>query len=641
MEDKQIDELEKTLSTKEGEEEIARRLHARVTLPTPEKNFPSAWNPPRPPPADDSYSRMARYQRRIMPVLVFGTFALLLAGAAIFVFFYLGIRGREADVMLGEIRGAEAGELLTIPVTVRNVSRTRLTHAELTLVLPPGSLVVEEGKEKQAPPRLVTRLDDFSPGEARSVEIPVRLFGSEGDALEVQAVFLYRPENFKALFSVKAIEKVVLERVPLALSIDIPETLSNGQEVLMTFRYRSETSSLFPDFALRAVYPPGFTFVSANPPPSADDNLWRLSDVPEGEERTVTVRGTIHGNEGEIQAVQAALGASSPLTKEWRSYRDVTREFKIAASPLSLEARVNEGRDGAVTPGERIHVSLAYKNNTASSLRNVTVRAALEDSGGDILLPESIAPTGGGVYDEARREVVWGPANVAAFRELAPGESGEFGFTIRTRETPLVKTDRDTNLTVRLRAKVSAANIPEEFAGRAVGSEDTITMKVRSVVRFHASTLYRSDILLNKGPLPPKVGAKTTYALVWELRTFTNDIKDVMITGFLPENVTWQNVIVPSGAGIQYDEASRKVSWVVSEMKAGTGVRLPAAVAAFQVAITPASADISRPIELLRDIAFTATDVFTGERVDLKVLSLTTELRDDALSVSKEWSVVK
>ena len=641
MDEKRIEELEKELYTKEGEDALAKRVRARVTLPTPEKNLPSAWTTKRPPPREDSLSFMALNPRRIMPFIVIGTLISLLAGVALFVFFYLGIRGREAEVMLGEIRGTQAGELITLPVTVRNISRTRLTNAELTIVLPPGSLVVEEGKEKSAPPRLLTHLDDLLPGEARSVEIPVRLFGREGEALEVQAVFLYRPENFKALFSVKSVEKVMLERVPLALAADFPDTLSNGQEVAMTFRYRSETPFAFPDFAFRVVYPPGFTFVSAEPHASVDTDIWRLQDVSEGEERTITVRGTIHGNEGEIQAVQAALGAFNSVTKEWRPYREVAREFKIAASPLSLAARVNDVREGAVTPGDRLRVSLNYKNNTASPLRNVTVRSTLEDSGGGVLLSETIAPTNGGLYDETRRVIIWGPANFSAFRELAPGDEGELIFTVRTRETPLVRSDRDANLTLRVRVEISAANIPEGFAGRAIGSEDTLTFKVRSVVRFRASTSYRSDIIPNKGPLPPKVGVKTTYALIWDARTFTNDIKDVVIAGFLPENATWESKTAPSGVGIQYDEASRKISWTVAEVKAGTGVRLPALVGAFQVAVTPSSIDVSRPIELLRDITFTATDVFTGERVELKAPTLTTELRDEALSSQKEWFVVK
>jgi hypothetical protein len=170
----------------------------------------------------------------------------------------------------------ESGEILTIPISLRNVSGTVLHDAEVVVLLPAGSVVRREGLEQPVPPRLASAVEDLDPNEEAILEIEARLFGSEGETKEVEVRFLYRPENLQARFSTKEIKMFTISRVPLALFWEAPEVLSHGQEFELGIRYTSSARTPFDMVSLRMEYPPGFIFTSADPKPAVGENVWTI-----------------------------------------------------------------------------------------------------------------------------------------------------------------------------------------------------------------------------------------------------------------------------------------------------------------------------------------------------------------------------
>src|SRR3989344_9358169 len=146
--------------------------------------------------------------------------------AALVLFFYLGSKGAEAELAIDDRGPVEAGELVTVPIVFRNTSRTILRDAELTVVLPIGTIVNESGEEHPAPLRITKALGDLQPDSDGTVEISVRFFGTEGETQHIQATLLYRPDNLSARFSARASETIEIKSVPIALVWDLPATLS-------------------------------------------------------------------------------------------------------------------------------------------------------------------------------------------------------------------------------------------------------------------------------------------------------------------------------------------------------------------------------------------------------------------------------
>lgn len=626
-----LEELEEELYGKDVSSDLSRRIRKKATLPRFLKDVPSRWSEEKPKSSGPYDNRIFKY--------FFGSLAvILIVGAAVFLFLYLGTRGQEARITIYDRGPIEAGEILTIPVVIENLSLGTLKELEVVVELPENSLVIDGGIEIKAPPRIAKKIPDIGAGEESRIEVVVRMFGRGGEEKEVGAYVSYRPENLRARFTSEATKFFSIRSVPLSINWEVPKVLSGGQEVLVKVFYVSDAKTSFSDISFKVEYPSGFVFKSADPKPSVGDTIWNIGRINPGDSDKILIKGTINGEEGEIKAFRGELGVFSQLTKEWRTYIDSFVDTQIAVTPLSVQAYLGGLREKNIFPGERLGFLLRYKNNTPVVMRNVSVRAKPE---GDILEFNSLDIDDGGVFEFGSRSLVWGPSNSEDLRVLDPGEGGELHFSIQTRLRPAVRKAEDKNLLVKLRSSIDVANIPEELEGTNVFFEENLEFRVRSKVVFVGKALFRSSPVVTAGPLPPKVGKKTKYAILWTVRNFTNDLHDVEIVATLPPNVVWENVLSPTDFRFVFDKSSGQVKLSLGEVKAGVGVLTPALTGAFLVSVTPSESDIGRSVVLINESHLSAVDSFTGDRVDEKVDALNTELREDTFTTTKDWIVVK
>lgn len=627
-----LEDLEKELYKEDGEE-ILRRMRRRVLFPRSLHKISPIWQEPLPKLKEES----GRPNRTMLKFFLGAMGIILIILGATFLFLYLGTRGQEAELTIRDRGPIEAGEIITIPFAFRNVSRTALKEVELTIILPEGSVFYDAGEDKTAPLRIIRKLEDLDPGAEGTVEITVRLFGQEGEGKEVQGILLYRPENLRARFSSKETKIFTIGRVPLALSWEIPEILSQGQEVEAVLYYTSNAPQPFQDLWVRFEYPPGFEFISGDPAPEVADSIWKIGALEPGKEGTIRLKGRILGEEGELKSFRSELGIFNPLTKEWKSFREATAVSKIAVTPLSVQAFLSGSRKATVTPGDQLNFTLRYKNNTQAVLRGVTARAFLE---GEIIDSSSLNFRDG-VFDFATRSLVWGPGTAAELREVQPGQSGEFIFSVKTKTIPVVRGEQDKNQTVRLRAEIQTGVVPAGFLGTDLSSRDALEFKVRTKISFSGKVLFRSSPILNSGSLPPMVGAKTDYVVLFEVRNFTNDAQNLEAVAILPPNIKWNGVFLPQASRVVFDQGSSEVRWSAGDVKAGTGIISPALTLAFQVSVIPAEVDVGNSLVLITESRLKGKDAFVGEEIAEILPSLTTELSNDPAVSREEWKVVR
>ena len=619
-----LEEVEKQLygKEKEAQENLERRSRWRMLFPRTRSRLPSIWIPEHPPtgPQPEGWVRHPwRY--------FFGAvFLVLTALAGVFVFFYLRAQGQEARVEIQASDTTESGGVITIPIIYRNVSHTTLHDGEIAIALPPGALLREQGIDNDAPARIVRPIEDLKPGDQGVVEITARLFGQEREDQTIEVIYYYRPENLRAQFSARADKTVRIVKVPLALSWDIPDTLSSGQDVPIKVHYILDNALPFGNISLKMDYPSGFTFTSADPKPVVGDSIWDVGTLQPGVEGVITVHGMVKGEEGEVKAFRSSLGTFNAATKAWKTFSESSKEITIAVTPLSVQGFLGTARESVVRPGTELHFIVTYRNNTNAILKNVTVKALLQ---GSILNQLTLKPGNEGVVDSQTGAVVWGPGNVPELRQVSPDQSGQFQVTVQTKDQPPVISDKDKNLTVSLRSSIDVASIPEELQGTNLSSADTVEFKVASKVIFSGKSLYGASPIPNSGPFPPQVGQKTTYTIVWEVKNFTNTIANAKIIALLPANVTWENVTHMDGTAITYDNASSRVTWDIGNIPAGTGVLTPTLVGAFQVSITPAEVDRDNVIKLINPSILMGTDSFINEGVDREVGEMSTDVKSD------------
>lgn len=600
-------------------------------------------------------------QRNIVSYVLFGGGALFLILAAVFVWFYLGTKGEEVEISIPIREEIEAGEFLTIPVVFENITDVSLKEVELTLILPSDTLIREGAQYVKTTPRIIKKLDDVYGKEARTVEFPVRMFGREGDEKTIEAILSYRQENLRAKFIGRHIKTVRIARVPLSLSWEIPEIVASEQEINIKIRYASEAATQFENALLRLEYPSGFRFISSEPAPDEDAIFWRLGVLEKGKEGSIVIRGVLSGDQEEIKTFRAALGARDEDTRVWSAWREVSVEAHIAPTLLSLQPSLEGVSGDLVSPGDTLNVLLHYKNNTQFPLRNVMVSVVPEgkshintsfnksgttDGSGlrsseDMVDLETLSIRDGGVYDASRRAIVWASSAVPELREVSPGEEGELHFSVRMRERPIVRTAQDKNFSIRFRTVITTPTPPEELQGTDLSQEVTLEFKVRSKTIIAGKAVYRTSPIFNSGSLPPRVGGKTAYTIIFEIKNFTNDLENAEIRILLPPNVTWEGVFFPTERKFNFDSASGEVRWTIGMIKAGTGVLTPTLTGAFQVSVTPAISDIGKPLILGNDARLVARDVFTKEPQEVSLGSFSTELREDPATKAEDWVVAK
>lgn len=628
-----LEELEEELYGK-GETKITGRRRRRFDLPPIAKDLPRSWGlrgaRPRP-----QAGRLASLRRATLVVALAA--ALFVAGGAAFIFFYFGSDRREAEIVIGGRVEVEGGEAFAVPIVFRNTASVALEEVQLVITLPKGALVRDEsGLEEQSPPRMIKEIGVLRPGEEGRSELTIRLFGREGERQEIAAALLYRPEGLRARFSSQAAREITIIRSPLLLFWEIPETVTPRQDVSVTLRYGSQGRSAFKGLWLKMEYPSGFTVRSVSPPAGADNSFWDIGTLEPGEEGTIVLSGSFAGGGGEKQALRAGIGTYDQLSKEWRPWRESIREVALSTSPLLLEAALGNRREGVVKPGERFSFSVRYKNRSAVPVGNASVRTSVE---GEIMDLGTLSIGDGGVFDFTSRQIVWGPGGTQKLREILPGEEGELRFQVSARDRPAMRTSEDRNLVVRVRSRIDAPNLPQELQGSDLAPEDIIEFKVATVALFSGRAVFRTSPIPNIGPLPPRVGEKTTYVIVWEARNFTNELDNADIRALLPPNIRWEGAVSPQDADIRFDPASGEVRWRLGKIAPGIGVLTPARVGAFQVSVIPSEVDAGRRPALAIEQHFSGRDTFTGEELAIRIEDLTTELRSDPATNSREWTV--
>ncbi|MDP3771950.1 MAG: hypothetical protein Q8Q94_01070 [bacterium] len=631
-----IEDLQQELYAKEGDEVVAKRMHRRVFFPERMRSPEAHWS-------EDEDVRAPTKKNKSLgagQLILIGLGVFLLIGAVVAAIFYFIPRGVGVEITIRDNGPVESGEVVTIPISIRNTSSVALENADLSVVVPPSALVKENGLEISAPPRILRHIGTIRAGEEVVVDITVRLFGAEGDEETIEVDVLYQPENLKARFSAKQKKKFIIGRVPIAIFLEFPDTLAKGQETEIIVRYSSQARDTFPAMAVMVDYPPGFTFLSAEPAPLVESRIWDVGRVDPGKEGVIKIHGTVSGNDAETKAFGAHIGTYNIVTKEWKQYAQVAREAHIAVTPLAVHSALTQVHEGSIKPGDPLSFAVSYQNNTPFALKNISLQVEVNEvaslatgvtlAGGEpsVLIPISLQIGDGGVVDGTTHLVRWTPAGTDALRELASEASGVVHFSVNTRARPAVRSDRDQNISVRVRAKITAAGVPQELAGTDLDSEETTDFKVRSLLLTAGQSRWGAAPFVNTGPLPPRVGHKTTYAVLWEIRNFTNDLQEVMVEGTLPPNVRWENTTAPSSARVSYDGASGLVRWSPGIIPAGTGILNPALSLAFQVSVTPADIEVGRVLDLVKNIRVRGKDAFTGDAVESVIQTVTTSVVD-------------
>ena len=547
------------------------------------------------------------------------------------------------DILISGPPQIAGGEPTQLQIAVTNRNQVPLQLADLVISYPPGT---------RSPTDLVTDLSSqrislgtIEAGGRRQGTVSA-VFAGEGGVADVKVELEYRITGSSAIFIATSEYQASLNSSPITLSVEGKQEAISGQPVEFVATLASNANTTVKDVLLTSSYPFGFTYASSDPKPArvspgGSGHVWELGSISPGQKRQVTLRGSLVGEMADQRVFRFSAGVRKDATEQTISTKlsqhDVT--VKISEPFLGLSVAVNKstGENVVVAPGATVNVVVNWQNNLSTSIQDAVIVARLSGiqiDGSTVISPD-------GFYRSSDGVIIWDKNTTkGALGSLIGGAHGTVSFSFRMPTSEELQHVVSPTLTFTINAagkRISEQGVPENLQSAA--SERVV---VSSDLRVTAQGLYYANPFTSVGPLPPKAGSETTYAIVFTLTNTTSKIEGAKLTATLPTYVRWVGIYSPASEDVTFNQNNSSVTWNIGPIEPGVGTNgaLPRQ-AAIAVGLTPSTSQIGQEPALLQDITFTGTDSSTKQSVSRDVDDVTTNVIGDPGFSATQATVVR
>lgn len=503
----------------------------------------------------------------------------------------------------------QSGQATEIVVEYKNEHRRPVANTSIEVRLPPGFTVQSTIPEKSSD-GAENRWDIgmMAKGESGKIVVKGVVVGEKDKDISVQAIATYRPSNFNADFTQIAQARSWIKGTIATMSVSGPSKAISGEEVAYDIMLPpTSTEAVLGPWRITLTLPAGFSPTKAVPDMSSDQPyVW---DIPLlSSEQHITVTGVYNNDAADVAQFQANLylqnGALPPLLQSQASALT-----NIEKNPLQVTlVGGGSSQQTDIGAGDTLRLSLQIENTSPTVMDDVSVLLDFQ--------PENGIPI-------AWKEALLNDAKLTAeglsmSREyigtLEPKKQKIFHFSF-----PLQDTIRENNVqTFTVVGRVSAGS--KEF------STPPLTVRVSGALSVFSGAAYFGEdgVALGSGPIPPRVGEETVYAVEWLIKPSIHDAKSVSVTATLPAGVSFGQSKESSCGTVSYEEITRTVRWSCDIVSVANGAR-----ALFSVRAIPEEVDVGSYMKLLSTTTVKALDNTTNALLSASADALTTETPND------------
>ena len=579
-------------------------------------------------------SYFARFFKRllilaILAALAYGAYSYWLSGGN-------DVSGLDLEIVAPE--NILAGEEFSYQVSYHNPTKYILSRARLEIQYP-ENFVFTAASIAPNSGNYGWDIPDMDPGSNGALTITGRIINQPDSANVIVGYLSYNPGTLSSQFKKEASASTIVNGLGFKADLSYSNTAFINQDNEITLVLSDVQENYLGDFNIAFTLPveANASVVMTNEKPATATPLVGASST-----KIIVVKtGGASWQVGNL--LQASGRQEIPLTykikqksdnlevkvrlekkmENGESYVFWEKAFKpeLVSSDLNLTMILNGSKsDSSLTFGQPLHYSLTYANKGASAYKDVVIMAALNS---DFLNWSSLA-------DEKKGEVrnhtiIWTKNEIPELAEIKPGDEGTIDFSLNL--AAFKDSDQGKELSVVSYGQYSMNN-------KAVKGDEnksnTVTSKINSDLSLHEAILYfNSDNLpVGSGPLPPKVGEKTSVKVYWTIKNNLHELSDARVVLSLPSYVAWDNGNSTNVGNIYYDNATRQVIWEVG--------RLPVAAyrvdAEFGISLTPTDGDRNKILVLSPGATVSATDTETKDTISAKTGAKTTKLEDDDIA---------
>jgi hypothetical protein len=561
---------------------------------------------------------------------ILGISLVFFLGAAGFFVYYFTLGGGSlpaspdnVDIVISGPPQVEGGAPSQFQLVVTNRNKVPLELADIVITYPKGTRSPSDFSTDLPNQRI--SLGTIEPGGKRQGTVSAVLAGQGGQRESLKVDVEYHVSGSNAIFVASSNYAINFSSSPLTVTVDGNSQAISGQPVSLTVNVATNGNAPVRDVVMKADFPFGFKFASASPKPSKD-GFWALGDLSPGQKRSITIQGALTGGTGDSRVFHFSAGTRSDISRTSLDTVLADTSFNAAISQpfLGLTVAINDSTKSGVvvSPGDKVTVAVQYANNLTTPIQNAIVVARLSG----LEIDGSTVKTTDGFFRSADDSVFWDKTTTnGVFSTLAPGARGTVAFSFTMPSGEALKNYTNPHLDVTVNAagnRIAESGVPEVLQATARQS-----VSLASDLQLIANGLYYTNPFGSSGPMPPKAGAETTYALVFTVRNTTNKITNAVLTASLPPYVRWVGVYSPASENVKFNQANGTVTWTLGDIEPNVGLGdTPPRQAAIAVGFTPSTSQIGQQPSLLQNIVLKGLDASTTAPVTRTVDDITTNI---------------
>ncbi len=565
-------------------------------------------------------------------LLIFSVLFFLASFGVAFYVFYGGINIVSTENVDLSIVGPSViggGEELSFQVTVQNNNSIDLELADLIVDFPKGTLSAD-GRFKELI-RERKSLGIVPAGGSVTKIFKAVLFGGEGDRKDLIVTVEYRAEDSNAIFFKDRKYEMMIDSSPVGFTVNLPYDVMSGQEFEFSVDIVSNSIETIENLIFIADYPSGFEFKNSNIKPVYKNNVWNLGNIEPNSERTLKIRGTLIGQDGEERIFNFSGG-----TQDKEDENEIRATLVSSANSIFIKKTLfgldlvfdgNYGSEYTAVAGDVIRGDILWSNNLPTRLSDVEVVVKLKG----IVLNKSTVSSSDGYYKSLDNTITWDRENNSQLELLSPSSDGSLSFSFSPYSLAKISNLGIQNPEIII--DITATG--NKLSGDSVESVSTIIskkVKIRTDLLLTARSLYSVGQFTNSGPLPPQVDKETTYTIVWTATNTSSDVQDAKVRASLPSYVRWLGVSSPYSEDISFNQVGGEIVWDIGSVEAGKGISSSAREVSFQVALLPSLSQVKSEPVLVKNISIEGEDTFTDVVIKYSVKDLTTRIGTDPLS---------
>jgi hypothetical protein len=550
-------------------------------------------------------------------------FFLVAIGFGVYTFFLKSKLNPEGNITISVIGSTftQAGESLPLTVEILNNNNFALEIVDL---------IVEYPKEGERPTANLetTERERISIGTIEAnkrvvKEVPLTLFGKEGDKKEVHFILEYSVAESSAIFQKEKIYVVTLNSSPITTRIIASNTAVPDQPYRFTVEVSTNTKNPLENILLAVQYPAGYTYQNSSQETSSGNNIWDIGTLKPGEPKQIEINGIFSGLEGDERSIRTLFGTYMPTDQTKISTNLGTQLHTVLLQKpfLSTELVINgSGTDSVVlSDGEQIQGQILWKNNLLNQVFDLEIQVKLK---GNLLDRENIESTDG-FYNSQTDSIIWNKNTMDTFVRIPAESGGVLYFTIPMKKLP--KDGSQKNPTVEFEVVVRGLEDSDGKNPKTIESLERVVGRIGGDAQLVPFVQFTTGPISNTGTYPPKVDQEITYTVALPITNTVNEFTQGEIRAKLPPNVVYKNVYYPTNEQVRYDEKTAEIIWRIGDIPA-TGEA--ARTLSVQLGLTPSLSQLGVFAPLLQNVSFTAVDAYTNKSKVQNIGVITNEIRN-------------